>query len=63
MESVYDYKNNIKVIETCRGDVVITMNKEAHTILSIALYEAAQRQKQEGRTATAQDTDRLREAI
>lgn len=63
MVDKYDYKNNIKVTSTPHGDVVITMNKAAHTTLIISLYEAARRQEQEGRKATAEETYRLREAI
>lgn len=63
MNSIYDYKNNIKTILTPNGDVTITMNKAAHTVLILALYEAARIQEQEGRMATAKDTNRLREAI
>ena len=63
MVDKYDYKNNIKVTSTPHGDVVITMNKAAHTVLLISLYEAIRTQEQEGRKATAEDTARLSEAI
>lgn len=63
MVDKYDYKNNIKVTSTPHGDVVITMNKAAHTTLIISLYEAIRAQQQEGRNATAEDITKLREAI
>lgn len=63
MNNPYDYKNNIKKVITPKGDVVITMNREAYTVLIISLYEAAKRQEEDGRKSTARDTDKLREAI
>ena len=60
---MYGYKENINVITTPSGDKVITMNKATLTSVIVALYEGMENQKADGRTATAEATLELIEAL
>lgn len=60
---MYGYKENVKVITTPNGDKVVTMNKATLTSIIVGLYEGMENQKADGRTATAEATLELIEAL
>ena len=59
----YNYRKNISVVTTPNGDKVITMNKEAFTLLVNHLDDAAKLQENEGHKATSEDTKELRRTL
>ena len=60
---IYDYERNVSVATTPNGDKVITMNSAILTSIIVALYEAVERQREDGRKATADTTLRIIEAL
>lgn len=54
--SIYNYAENIKITTTPNGDKVIVMNQAILTAIRNNIYEAAEKQKEEGLEATAADT-------
>lgn len=55
MASIYDYKANIKVISTTKGDKVIATNSEIFTVIRNAIFDASEKAEKDGRDATARD--------
>ena len=55
----YNYNKNISVVTTPNGDKVVTMNSQVFDLLVNHLYDAAKLQKNEGRSATSDDTKEL----
>lgn len=63
MANIYDYKENIKVITTPKGDKVITMNDEIFTMLCNRVWEASESQREHNLLNTAKDTLKLWEVL
>lgn len=63
MKDIYNYKENIKGITTINGDKVISMNKEILTTIIVALFEVRDAQRADGREATAEETEKLIDAL
>ena len=63
MKSLYDYNNNINVTTTPNGDTVITMNDAIFTEMLNAIYDGQVSQKAEGLVATAENTNKLWNAL
>lgn len=59
MKDIYDYKNNIQVVKTPNGDIVLTMNEAIFTGIRNCIYDAAEQRKEQGYEATAYDTMKL----
>lgn len=55
----YNYEKNISVVTTPNKDKVITMNSQIFALLLSHLYDAAEMQWNEGRSATSRDTKEL----
>lgn len=60
---IYDYERNVSVATTPMGDKVLTMNREILTSIIVALYEAVEHQREDGRNATANRTLELIHAL
>ena len=59
MNSIYDYKNNIKLTKTVNGDVVMTLNEPILTTIINCVYDSIEMCKEDGRLATAEDIKKL----
>ena len=59
MGDIYNHKKNINIVTTPRGDKVITLTGSILTEICNHLYDAAERQKEMGLTATAGSTMEL----
>ena len=63
MLDIYNYRKNITITTTPKGDKVITMNKEILTFLINCVSDASDYQRSKGYRATADDTEEMWKAL
>lgn len=63
MKNIYDYQANITLTKTPNGDIVMTMNDAILTDLINYTHDASELQKQQGYSATAENTKALWRAL
>lgn len=63
MKDIYNYNKNITLTKTVNGDVVMTMNEAILTTILNHIWDAGQRQAENGYDATSEDTLKLWTAL